>query len=132
MVFQFEGLADARPDRVHEMFREIAADHGLSITRSGNTARFTSGSLLRYMDFEPFQFVDGGTMEIMPIDRDRSKVAYRVRALRAWYTLPVWLIAGVYVQAWVALAGMFLTLALVHIQQRGVFRELLRRCRSGE
>lgn len=132
MVFRFEGLADAPPDRVHQTIREMAADHGLSITRSGTTARFLSGSLLRYMNFEPFQFVDGGRMAVIPTDSDRSKVAYRVRALRAWHTLPVWLIAGVYVQAWVALAGMFLTLALVYIQQRGVFRELLRRCRSGE
>lgn len=132
MVFQFQGLADAPPDRVDKMFREMAADHGLSITGSGSTVRFITGSLFRYMNFEPFQFVDGGTMECMPIDTDRTKVAYRVRALRAWYTLPVWLMAGVCLQAWVALAGMFLTLALVYIQQRGVFRELLRRCRSGE
>lgn len=127
MRFTFNACVQCSSKEVFSEFERVARGWNLTIRKKEGEVLFDAASMFAYVNFEAFQLVDDGRLVCSSQSDGTTAVRYEARALRVWLFLPFWAVLAIATGTMlVGVLGMVLSLTLVYLQQRHVFKQLIR------
>ena len=126
MRFTYSATVPCIASEVFTAFEHFSRDHGLLPDQKGEHIEFATGGFCGRYNFDAYQLVDEGVLTVRSTRQQEVEIRYDIRALRAWFLLPLWAIVGVLFGVWSGVLGLILTFVMVYLQQRYVFHSFIR------